>query len=137
MALKSNVPSSGTPPTQPSAVPQDTVLLELSMYTNYTWRGHTFHKGKAYRFSRDDAMRLLSERDCERPVWKMYQKPAPKVVHENTEIDATQIMSEAVDMSMGKAKIENKRIDIGTDDELKAEGILPPDDDEGGGNVTV
>jgi hypothetical protein len=106
------------------------------MYTNYTWRGQTFHKGKAYRFTRADAMECLSERDCDRPIWKMFKKPVPKVVQETTEVDATHI-NDVVEAQPDGVRIDPKRqrIEIGTDEELQAEGILPPADD--GGNVTV
>jgi hypothetical protein len=129
--------SQATPDLAAPIAPEDTVLLELAMYTNYTWQGQSFVKGKAYKFHRSDAMQLLSEADAGRPVWKMFRAIKPKVQPANVVVDATamNIRKTDPDDMRGVPEGDNtpKRIDVGSDDEIS--DILGREDGEG--NETV
>lgn len=96
---------------------EETVLLELALYTNYTWQGDMYEKGKAYRFKRSDAMQLLTETDFNRPVWKIYRAPVQKVTPKNIVIDATSI--EVRKVAEPIHGLGQKRINVGDDSEIR------------------
>jgi hypothetical protein len=129
MALKTETKPATEPAAQPQAQPQTTVL-ELALYTQYTWGGETYEKGKPYRFRSVDAMKLLAETDTGRPVWKLYQAPKPRQAPKNEIMDATgvQVTVPGEPINVPPAA---KRIDIGSDDEIQ--DILKNE----GGDVTV
>lgn len=110
MALKNEVKTDGV-------TPIETVLLELALYTNYTWKGSTFEKGKAYRFKRVDAMQLLTETDFGRPVWKIYRAPVQKAAPKESIIDATSV--EVQNIAEPIHGIEQKSISVGDDSEIQ------------------
>ena len=133
MALKT-VPTKTTESSDAAASPAvasqetDFVLLELALYTNYTWKDEAFQKGKAYKFTKNNAMQLLTETDHGRPVWRIYRQVRPKAAPKNEVFDATAIKADpAVEVVNG---IPDKRIDVGSDDEIA--DILGRD-----GDVTV
>ena len=116
-------------------VQSDTTVLELALYTQYTWLGTTFVKGKPYRFKNADAMQLLSEQDYGRPVWSLYRPPTKAAAAMNSVVDATNITVPEPDEEPlpGTLDTGRKRIEVGTDDEIA--DILGKVEDEG--NVTV
>lgn len=97
---------------------EDTVDLELALYTNYNVGGQMYVKGTAYRFTKSSALTLLSERDCGRPVWKIHQKPQAKVKAEQGPVDATKVVVKSVEPVPGTPEYPKTRIDIGTDAEI-------------------
>jgi hypothetical protein len=128
MALKTEKTVEASAPTTASRV--ETTVLELALYKNYTWGNVTYEKGKPYRFRNSDAMVLLAEHDTGRPIWRIYQKPKPRQAPRNEIVDATSVTATLpVEEPMG-LKTE-KRIDVGTDDEIA--DILNRD----GGDITV
>jgi hypothetical protein len=128
MALKTEKTETKAPE-QPVAPPQTTVL-ELALYKQYTWQGETYEKGKPYRFRSVDAMKLLAEQDTGRPVWKLYQAPKPRQAPVNEVVDATNVQAGPPELPV--VTLPSRRIDVGTDDEIK--DILGADS---GGDVTV
>lgn len=113
------------------AQPQDTIILELALYTNYTFRGIQFQKGVQYKFKREDALNLLSERDAERPVWKIYRPKLVKVERPKIE-DQT-----AIEVPPPAEPIPGTppaRLDIGTEEELAE---ILADKGDAADNVTV
>jgi len=112
----------------PEPVKPNTTVLELAMYTQYTWQGETYEKGKPYRFKTEDAMQLLAETDTGRPIWKLYQAPKPRVAPKNEVVDATGVKAGTLDAAMGMPPA-SRRIDVGDDSEIK--DILE------GGDITV
>lgn len=117
----------------PAPKPDDTVLLELALYSNYTWQGESYEKGKAYRFRQADAMALLGKEDFGRPVWRVYHPPVKKLEAQNLVVDATSIASQPeAEPIHGVAPPKPKRIDVGTDEEI-ADVLNRPDS----GDVTV
>lgn len=138
MALKT-VSKKSEPAAAPAPV-EETALLELSLYTNYTWRGVTYEKGKPYRFRTNDAMTLMSELDHGRPVWKLYRPPLKKTQVVPDVVDATEIRTETAGeelMGVDPTTVKPKRIDVGTDDEIKDILDRVGADEEDAGNVTV
>ena len=136
MALKTD--AAGKTPTTAPTQKADTTLLELALFTNYTWGRNSYVKGKAYKFTTKDAMRLLAETDFGRPIWKIHTPAKAKEVQKNEPVDATMISApEPVD-EMGDlvpdapSPVDEKRISIG--DESEISDILNRDDP---GNVTV
>lgn len=114
----------------------NTTVLELSLYTKYTWGNVTYEKGKPYRFKNSDAMVLLGERDTDRPIWKMYHAPAAKRAPRNEVVDATMINAPVPVDEFGQSVMSlpaSKRIEIGDDSEIA--DILNQQD--GSGDVTV
>ena len=114
MALK--VPEKTTPTN-----PDDSMLLELALYTRYTRKKNTYLGGQVYRFKRADAMQLLTEMDSGRPIWRMWRKPAPKKqTATSTVMDATAISVERVGEPISGLVPDDpsKRINVGTDDEI-------------------
>jgi hypothetical protein len=123
--------------------PVDTIVLELTMYVNYTWNGETYHAGTPYRFKRDDAMILMSEQDHERPIWRIYQPPKIKKAQRAPEVDSTEVKAVRTRQSLEEAGFRDtrkgtntgKRIDVGTDEEIA--DILDRPDFDASGDVTV
>jgi hypothetical protein len=115
MALNSKIKPEET------QVQDDTILLELTMYNNFTIGETTYEKGKPYRFTQKVALRLLAEQDMGRPVWKQFVAPvearAPKavVVEDRTKIEIPQeIEPDPAASNSGSTK----RIEIGDESEL-------------------
>ena len=136
MALKTAEKVETQRPVDPTA---NTTVLELSLYTKYTWGNVTYEKGKPYRFKNSDAMVLLGERDLDRPIWKMYHPPAARQAPRNEIVDATMRSAPIPVDEFGQdvqlsAPPKPKRLDIGDDSEIA--DILNQQDDDGG-NVTV
>jgi len=96
----------------------ETVLLELSMYTHYTWQNQTYEGGQAYRFSRETAMQLLGDLDHGRPIWRMHRAPRPKQQPKNLVIDATDVTAVRTREHLDGGVNPAKRIDVGTDEEI-------------------
>jgi hypothetical protein len=124
----------------PPVAPPDTTVLELALYKIYTWGNITYEGGKPYRFKNSDAMVLLSERDTDRPVWKIHKPTRTKQAPKNEIVDATSIsapvpVDEFGTPTLGKPLTTpvKKRIDVGTDDEI-ADILSRPDES---GDVTV
>ena len=120
------------------AVPVNTTVLELALYTIYTWGGITYEKGKPYRFKSSDALILLAEQDTGRPVWKLHKPQRPKAAPRTDVVDATMITAPTPVDEFGASVLsptqgQQKRIDVGTDDEI-ADILTRPDDS---GDVTV
>jgi hypothetical protein len=135
MALKQETPKA-QPADDTLPIPDDTVLLELAMYTNYTWGGNTYEQGQAYRFKRSEAMILLSEHDLGRAIWQIHRPARPKQTPKNLVVDATEVTAIRTRQSIEqvlKGTPTQKRIDVGTDDEIA--DILARDG--GAGDVTV
>ncbi len=116
---------------EPAVKEEPTVVLELALYTNYTWNGFTYKKGEAYRFRQTDAMALLSEQDHNRPIWKQYTPPKKRKAAQQEIVDSTRVSA----APRGPAEEPNKRIDVGDDSELG--DILGADAETGGENVTI
>lgn len=136
MALKQSEQKTESLPA--TAVPANTTVLELALYKIYTWGNITYEQGKPYRFKNSDAMILLSERDFDRPIWKIHKPQRPKQAPRNDVVDATMIsapvpVDEFGASVLGAPDKEKKRIDVGTDDEI-ADILTRPDDS---GDVTV
>lgn len=133
MALKSPEKTEA-PAVSPTA---NTTVLELALYKLYTWQGQTYEKGKPYRFKNNDAMILLGEHDTGRPVWRIYKPPTERKAPRNEIVDATRVQAQLPTDEFGAVLATpdrvNKRIDVGTDDEI-ADILNRPDD---GGDVTV
>lgn len=134
MALKT--PEKPAPEKPPE---QATVILELALYTHYTWGGVTYEKGTAYRFTQDDALTLLGEEDHGRPIWRKYTPPKPKrqpqmPIVESTEVRAVRTRQSLEDAANTRTPPVGKRIDVGTDEEI-ADVLNRPDDLSG--DVTV
>lgn len=135
MALKTT--GAEKPPETP---PPATVMLELSLYTHYTWGGVTYEKGTAYRFTQTDALALLSEEDYGRPIWRRFTPPKPKRAVNMPVVDQTEVRAVRTRQSLedaaysGAAPIPGKRIDVGTDEEI-ADILARPEDLSG--DVTV
>jgi hypothetical protein len=115
---------------EPAAKP-DTTVLELALYTQYTWQGETYEKGKPYRFRTVDAMQLLAETDTGRPIWKLYQAPKPRVAPKNEVVDATGVQAGIPDEPVHFSP-PRKRIEVGDDSEIQ--DILGKTE---GGDITV
>ena len=121
MALKT-VKSKSASVAAPTAAPvtePDSVLLELALYTNYTWNKETFQKGKAYKFAKDVAMELLSEEDHGRRVWRIYQpKPKPQTAQTDVVYDATTLKPPPPAEEPTGSPDPEKRINVGDDAEI-------------------
>lgn len=109
-----------------------TIVLELALYTNYTYKGFTYQKGKPYRFSRETAVDMLSEFDSGRPVWRVYNPPAPKTAPKVEVVDATAVEPVGIIDDPVREEDPKRRIEVGSDDEIR--DILNPADE---GNVTI
>jgi hypothetical protein len=108
---------------------EDDIILELELYTNYTIQAQTYTKGIPYRFRRADALRLLAERDNNRPVWRIYRPPAVVREKKFEIVDATRhTMPVEVETVQG---LPTQRLDVGTDEEIA--DILTGEDE----NITV
>lgn len=137
MALKT--PEKSAPEKAPADV---TVLLELALYTHYTWGGVTYEKGTAYKFTQEDAMLLMSEQDHGRPVWRQFTPARPRRAATMPIVDSTEVRAVRTRQSLEDAAlnggagtaVKGKRIDVGTDDEI-ADVLNRPDDVSG--DVTV
>lgn len=116
-----------------------TTLLELALYTHYTWGGVTYEKGTAYRFAQQDAMALLGELDCGRPIWRQYTPPRKKVPTVMPVVDSTEVRAVRSRQSLEEAALRGgtpvKRIEVGTDEEIA--DILNQPDGDAAGDVTV
>lgn len=125
-----------TQPVEPRAPVALTVVLELALYKHYTWGKDTYVQNQPYRFSQDVALRLLRETDAGRQVWKQYTpKPVKRVVRPVVE-DATHVTVPIMDMSDVEIGADpNKRIEVGTDDEIR--DVLTRPDDDDSDNITV
>lgn len=116
MALKTEKPPEAPP------APPETTVLELAMYKKYTWQGTTYEGGKPYRFRNADALRLMSERDHDRPIWKVHRPVRRKEVIADEIVDATMVQVNPPMDEFGAvivAKEPSKRIDIGDDSEIQ------------------
>lgn len=112
----------------------ETAVLELALYTQYTWQGVTYEKGKPYRFKLADAIQLMSEQDHGRPIWRKYRPPHIKQKAMEEVVDATMVQAPPSADEFGTlvATKDQKRIEVGDDSEIA--DILNRD---GGGDVTV
>lgn len=93
---------------------EEELVLELALYSVYNRGGQMYEKGKQYRFNKDTAISLLSERDHGRPIWQIY-KPVKRVVRTEAPVDATKVEVTVVEPIPGEPQ---KRIDIGDDSEI-------------------
>lgn len=136
MALKTGEKPSVDPP-----VPSDTVLLELALYTHYTWGGVTYERGTAYRFKKEDAVSLMSEQDHGRPLWRQFRPPKPKGTPSMPIVDSTEVKAARSRLSLEEAALRSpgtntgKRIEVGTDEEIQ--DILSRPEVDTSGDVTV
>ena len=69
----------------------DSIVLELNVYHNYNFQGRMYEKGKPYRFSRMDGLKLMAELDHGTQVWKMYSAPHKAKPVFNEVVDATNV----------------------------------------------
>lgn len=135
MALKTPEKAPDASPTKPA--PPTTVMLELALYTHYTWQGTTYEKGTAYRFTQEDAIALMSEEDYGRPIWRRYQPPRKRGPVSMPVVDQTEVRAVRTRQSLeeaayrGAAPVPGKRIDVGTDEEI-ADVLNRPDGDTSG-----
>lgn len=134
MAFNNNTPDKAPEKApEPAKLADDSVLLELALYTNYTYQGMTYTKGKAYRFKKSEAMKLISEMDLGRPLWRLFRPIKPKPVEEVV-VDATGITAISQPEPNPGTPQSLRRIDVGTDEEI-ADILNRPDD--GSENVTI
>ena len=122
MAIKTQTTAA---PAAPAPAPQDTMVLELDLYSNYNRGGVAYVKGKQYRFSRENALTLLSEQDLGRPVWKIFRvKPVQKA--EEKVVDYTEAVIAPVLEPIVGSEVPNK-IEIGDDSELADLNLNAPE----------
>lgn len=120
MALKTKEEKA---PSQP-----DTMVLELALYNVYSLENRTYHKGTAYRFNRDVALRLLEEEDAGRRVWKQHRPVKIEVKKEPIEdVTKVQIVDATEPIHGLDEKKAPKGIQVGSDDEIS--DILNREDD--------
>jgi hypothetical protein len=123
--LKTNV--------QPPAPEQDqTMIMELSLYSSYNRDGRVYTKGQQYRFRQQDALMLLQERDCGRPVWKIHQE-VKKTLRQMGPVDVTRVAVAPVPEGIPGVG-EPVKIEIGDDAEI-ADVLAHVD--QGGENQTI
>lgn len=113
---------------------EDTLTLELALYTSYMMGGYKYEKGVPYKFRRETALDLLAESDTGRPIWKQYRKPIPKHIKTNETIDARNMLipPPPLEPIHGVEETESKRIDVGSEEEFNE--ILQEKGEE---NVTI
>lgn len=112
-----------------------TIVLELAIYTRY-WRSanrRLYDNEHAYRFTEEQARILLAEKeeDTGRFIWKRY-KPKPTAASLQPVPEGHKAIIETADsiteITRPDADIDQlgsipKRLDIGSDDELREAGI--------------
>ncbi len=114
------------------------ILLELALYKNYTCGTGmdlmAYEAGKAYRFTQETAMALLSEQDHGRPIWRIYRPARVKTHQASPVVDATRVQAtrtrQTVDQVLNPPDSGKKRIEVGDDAEIA--DLLPKDDADSG-----
>lgn len=104
---------------------ENEVYLELSFYERYTKGGRTYEKGTAYKFTKDQAITLLSEQDGARSIWRRYRPgddeevQVVKVTPKKKVEDATQeAVKPAASNEMETTANPPKAIEIGNEEEI-------------------
>lgn len=120
-------------------VVEQPILLETTVISRYAVHGEVYEKGRVYSFTPDQANRMLRLQDDRGiPVFRRYvQKPKVQTLSPGGPV--------VVDMSSGKGTVtlndtadsKGRRIEVGDDDELRADGIDIDNFGEGSGDMTL
>lgn len=119
-----------TAPDAPAPEMPAKIRLEMTIISRYVVKGQLYEKGKVYEFLPEQAEEMLRLQDDRGiPVFRQWRaKVQPKRVDRDGPV--------LVDMSNGapvgddtSVRVVNGRLEVGDDDELRAEGIELPDDD--------
>jgi hypothetical protein len=113
MALKAKEASAGS-----------TVNLELAFSKRYNRMGELFEAGKVYRFSAEQAVKLLEEEDNGKRIWRVVRAISPvlspALQQAAAVIDRTDRPVAAVPENDDPTAPAKNKIEIGNDEEIES-----------------
>lgn len=130
-------------PKTEAAPVEDTMTLELAIYTRYVRADVLYEKGHAYRFTNSQAKTLLMETDEVNgmPIWKMWRGAKSKQVVVEREVLPQDMTQQAVVALPTPDETTNKGVlGIHVGDDAEIADLLPKGDgetDSADGAITV
>lgn len=121
----------------PVAAAAKTLLLELALYQRYATDGRIYEAGTVYEFTEAVALEKLQEtEEAGRPLWKLHKTrkagegEAPVQAKTPVKVDLTP--APAPDGTAAVTEAEgSKRLEVGSEEELKELGLKDDDKDDG------
>lgn len=113
-----------------------TMVLELALYQRYATDGRIYEAGVPYEFEQSVALEKLQEaEESGRPLWKLHKTKkaaegeAPVAAKVPVKVDLT---PKPVDGAVAVTEAAgSKRLEVGSEDELKELGLKDDDKDDG------
>lgn len=119
-----------------------TMVLELALYQRYATDGRIYESGVPYEFEQSVALEKLQEaEESGRPLWKLHKTKktaegeAPVAAKVPVKVDLT---PKPVDGSVAVTEDSgSKRLEVGSEDELKELGLKGDDKEDDGDEQAV